>query len=531
MTIRVRLTSVLILLVMLACGIGFLGLYGMQKSNEGLKSVYENRTIAFNNVSMIDQLTQRSHLAIASALLDPMPAEIDAKTALVEKSIADSSAMLAAYMATELSPEESQIAQRLAAARAKLIKEGLEPALKSLSVLNLDGTNQLLKETIVPLLQPVNAELQALQRLQVEGARDEYTKATGRYATIRTAMLATILFAALTAGVIGFFLVRTLYRQLGGEPAYSSAIVRTIASGDLTADIALKNTDKHSVLFAMKAMQEELAATVTRIRKTTEFVAAGSSAIAEGNMNLSTRTEQQAKSLKETASSISRLNDTVKNNAESARQASDLAYAAHDVAEKGGEVVARVIQTMGAINDSARKIADIIGVIDGIAFQTNILALNAAVEAARAGEQGRGFAVVASEVRALAQRSAAAAKEIKTLISDSENNVQHGTLLVDEAGKTMQDILQSIQRVNRFITEIALASEEQAAGIGDVNRAIAQMDLVTQQNAAMVQEAANAAESLQEQAAALTRDVAYFKVHSSGGVALERIEYKMLALG
>jgi methyl-accepting chemotaxis protein-1 (serine sensor receptor) len=520
MTIKLRVISVLGLLVALAIGIGALGLYGVHQSNEGLRSVYESQTQTLEKISQVSQMTERNHLAIGWILLDPTPANMDAETALIKKNMASSTALLAELRGAVQTPGEAQMIDRLNVAQAKLNKAGFEPVLQMIDSLNLDGINQHLKSKVVPLLKPVTDELLALRKYQAEKAHAEYEEGASRYRRLRVTIVAAILLAAAAASAAGSFLVRNLYRQLGGEPEYSSAVVRKIAAGDLSAHIDVDAKDDHSLLFAMKSMQSQLAATVTAIRQTTDLVNTAAGEIAHGNMDLSNRTEQQASSLEQTSASIERLTGTVRNNAESARQASSYADTASDVAAQGGEVVARVVDTMGAINASSRKIADITGVIDSIAFQTNILALNAAVEAARAGEQGRGFAVVAMEVRTLAQRSAGAAKEIKELIADSTNKVNQGSVLVDEAGQTMDKIVESVQRVSGLITEIAAASEEQASGIEQVSQVITEMDHATQQNAALVEEAAAAAGGLQDQAAALAHNVAFFKLGQHHDAAL-----------
>jgi methyl-accepting chemotaxis protein len=291
------------------------------------------------------------------------------------------------------------------------------------------------------------------------------------------------------------------------------AVASRVAQGDLSGHVQVKSSDETGQLMqALKDMNDSLVRMVSQVRSGTDTISTASSQIAAGNQDLSSRTEQQASSLQETASSMEELTSTVKQNADNARQANGLAASASEVAVKGGAVVSQVVDTMGSINESARKISDIIGVIDGIAFQTNILALNAAVEAARAGEQGRGFAVVASEVRNLAQRSAGAAKEIKALIEDSVEKVNAGSKLVDQAGTTMQDIVESVRRVTDVIDEITSASQEQTSGIEQINTAITQMDEVTQQNAALVEEAAAAAEALQDQASQLAQVVNIFKL-------------------
>jgi methyl-accepting chemotaxis protein len=306
--------------------------------------------------------------------------------------------------------------------------------------------------------------------------------------------------------------MRSIRNGLGGEPQEAAQLAARIASGDLTQVVNVRSSDSSSMMAAMRAMQDRLQRAIGEIRHSAEAIASATQQIAAGNNDLSQRTEQQAASLQETAASMEQLTATVKQNADNARQASGLANNASDIATKGNEVVSRVIGTMGEINDSSRQIADIIGVIEGIAFQTNILALNAAVEAARAGEQGRGFAVVAGEVRSLAQRSATAAKEIKQLIGASVERVNNGSTLVEQAGATMGDILQAVRRVTDIMGEIAAASEEQSSGISQVGRAVAQMDEVTQQNAALVEEATAGAASLQDQAARLREAVNAFRV-------------------
>ncbi|CAN7350093.1 methyl-accepting chemotaxis protein [Pseudoduganella sp. LjRoot289] len=321
----------------------------------------------------------------------------------------------------------------------------------------------------------------------------------------------TVLLACVLLG-LGLLIGRGMLLQLGGEPDYASRIVRRIAEGDLSVPVATRPGDRGSLLFAMGEMRNSLLRMVGEVRSGVDTIAAASSRISSGNRDLSTRTEQQAQALEQTAVSMAQLTTTVEQNAGHAQRAHTLAATASDVATRGGAVVAQVIDTMGAINDSARKVVDIIGVIDGIAFQTNILALNAAVEAARAGEQGRGFAVVASEVRNLAQRSAAAAKEIKGLIGDSTERVDAGSKLVAEAGATMTEIVTSIGRVTGIISDISGASQEQTIGLQRINQAVTQMDQATQRNAALVDEAATASMAMQEQAQHLAQVASMFKL-------------------
>jgi methyl-accepting chemotaxis protein len=329
-----------------------------------------------------------------------------------------------------------------------------------------------------------------------------------------------ILAGALSAVVL--LLNRGILRSLGGEPSYAAEIANLIASNDLTVVVKTAPDDHSSLLFSMKRMQEQLVQTIGTIKISADSIATATHQIAAGNQDLSQRTEEQAASLEETASSMEQLTSTVTQNADNASQANQLAAQAAQVAEQGGTVVSRVVETMDSINASSDKIANIVGIIEGIAFQTNILALNAAVEAARAGEQGRGFAVVASEVRSLAQRSSAASKEIKELIHDSVERVQAGAGHVREAGAKMREITHEIRRVTDIMGEITAASQEQSKGIGQVNQAVTQMDEVTQQNAALVEQAAAAASSLESQANDLKASVSMFRLNASRDAEVSR---------
>ncbi|MFZ2989610.1 methyl-accepting chemotaxis protein [Ideonella sp.] len=337
----------------------------------------------------------------------------------------------------------------------------------------------------------------------------ETLEAQARYGVMGLTVAAVLLGMGLAAAM-----TRRLLALLGGEPAQAMALASAVAEGDLSTRIALRAGDDSSVMARLMAMQDSLSQVVKTVREGSENVATASAEIAQGNNDLSSRTEQQASALEETAASMEELGSAVNQNADSARQADALARGASDVAARGGAAVSQVVDTMKRINDSSRKIADITGVIDGIAFQTNILALNAAVEAARAGEQGRGFAVVASEVRSLAQRSADAAREIKSLIAASVERVEQGSVQVNQAGETMAEVVSSIQRVTQIVNEISSASSEQSAGVRQVGDAVSQMDHGTQQNAALVEQSAAAAESLKNQAQALVQAVSVFKLHA-----------------
>ncbi len=338
---------------------------------------------------------------------------------------------------------------------------------------------------------------------------EEY--ATGAQRLVTVLAVAAFILSLVIAGLIK----RLLLKQLGGEPVYAAEIASRIAKGDLAVSVHLAPEDKDSLLFAIKGMRDSLSGIVSEVRHGTEAITHASNEIATGNADLSQRTEQQAQSLERVATAMEELTSTVKQNASNAQQANQLSQSASDVSQQGGVVMRQVTDTMESINESSKKIVEIISVIDGIAFQTNILALNAAVEAARAGEQGRGFAVVASEVRVLAQRAAQAAKEIKILIDDSVVKVGSGSDLVQKAGVTMHEVVDSVRRVTEIMAEISHASQEQSVGIQDVSQALGQMDGMTQQNTALVEEASAAAEELKEQAGHLNEIVGQFKLDAA----------------
>ena len=360
--------------------------------------------------------------------------------------------------------------------------------------------------------------IEALDRLTAfsfENGKAAASMADSTYNRARTAMIGLVMLAVVIGIMMAVIITRSLTRTLGGEPAYATALTKEIAEGRLYVDIALRNGDTTSLLSGIRDMRNGLAGIVKEVRSRSDQIASASNEIAHGNNNLSERTEQQASAIQVTAGSMEELSGKVKQNADGAKEANRLAMSASAVAVKGGEVVGKVVETMKGINDSSRKIADIISVIDGIAFQTNILALNAAVEAARAGEQGRGFAVVASEVRSLAGRSADAAKEIKTLIGASVARVEQGSVLVDQAGATMAEVVTSIRRVTDLMNEISASSIEQSQDVANVGVSIGQMDATTQQNAALVEEMAAAAGNLSTLAQELVETVAVFVLNSA----------------
>ena len=511
MKISTRLTLLTTVLCALIALAGGLGLFGIGRSNASLHLVYEDRTVPAGQLNEIRALILTNRLMLTAAVASPSSNNKD-RLASVEAQAAKIEKLWSEYIATKLTTEEEKLAKQFAVDRKVFYEEGIVPTAAALKLGDIKTAERLIVEKVRPLGKPIDDGLEALVELQVNEARKEYAAATAMYETVRTVMVATIAASLLFAVGYGAWIVRSINRQLGGEPHEAAALAQGVTAGDLTANIDLRPGDTHSLMAHLSAMQASLVEVVGSVRQNADSVATASAQISQGNNDLSARTEQQASALEQTAASMEELSSTVKQNADNARQANQLAMSASTVAVKGGEVVSQVVHTMKGINDSSKKIADIISVIDGIAFQTNILALNAAVEAARAGEQGRGFAVVASEVRSLAGRSADAAKEIKGLITASVERVEQGTALVDQAGATMMEVVSSIRRVTDIMGEISAASTEQSAGVAQVGEAVSQMDQATQQNAALVEQSAAAAESLKQQAHQLVQAVAVFKL-------------------
>jgi methyl-accepting chemotaxis protein len=480
-----------------------------------MKSIYEDRMTPIAQLGEIKALLLRNRLAIAVALVTPTPELIAASALAVEANMLEINKVYDAYLSTVLTKEEEKLARVFTENRRRLVEEGLKPALTALKIGNVSEAQRLVVEKVRPLYAPVGSGIEALIALQLEVAKSDFSASEARYATIHTVSLVALVGGILFAGIFGWVLVRSIGRQLGAEPGEAASVAQSVAAGDLSMSITLKPGDTTSLMAQLKSMQESLAQVVAVVRQGSEGVATASAEIAQGNHDLSARTEQQASALEETAASMEQLSATVSRNADSAAQANQLATQAARVARTGGEVVGQAVETMKGISESSKKISDILSVINGIAFQTNILALNAAVEAARAGEGGRGFAVVASEVRSLAGRSAEAAKEIKRLIDASVERVEQGSLQVNQAGTTMIEVVDSIKRVTDLMGEISAASSEQSAGVSQVGEAVIQMDHATQQNAALVEEMAAAASSLKTQAQELVQVVSVFTLVSS----------------
>ena len=507
LSIRARVLATIAVVAISLLFVGGLGLYGMNGVVEDLDDMYNRR------------------VKIMSEMGELRAVELDRQTLVAMTVLADDADAVARFRAARKETKE-EAEQRLQAfgdllrseegkrlfAEAKRAHQGLQVAIDEVDAALAANDDELAAKVIVTKLDPafdvLNDTLDDSSELQMKLAEQSLQVAQSGFRTSRAISIAAIVLALGVAGAFSMFLMRAIMSGLNN----AMTVADKIADGQLGHEIDSKRGDEFGTLLnALKRMDEKLHEIVGGVRGASDAVGGAAAQLSRGNDDLSQRTQEQASALEETASSMEEMTATVKQNADNARQANQLASGARSQAERGGEVVSRAVSAMTGINDASRKIADIISVIDEIAFQTNLLALNAAVEAARAGEQGRGFAVVASEVRSLAQRSATAAKEIKDLIGDSVEKVRSGSELVDESGKVLGEIMESVKKVSDIVAEIAAASEEQAQGIDQVTNAVTQMDDTTQQNAALVEEAASAAKSMEQQAQQLVEQISFFR--------------------
>jgi methyl-accepting chemotaxis protein len=515
MSVKAKLFSTLALTGIVMIVVGVIGLSGTKSTNADLDAIFSNRFMPTGWVGTIES-GERAVLEKAEEVVIRQDAAA-VKTALdvLHEREGEVKELLRKLDATELTDKEREIVEKFRGHGAEvltLVQEALFAAQSG----NFSAAESTLIEKARPAYEKLNSAGDQLLSTQIEVAQEMRTQADKSFKRVSAFIIGAIIIGLGIAALAGVLIIRSILSVLNA----AVNIADRISSGELGNNVRVESRDELGrLLESLQRMDAKLVDIVGGVRGSADAVGAAARQLSHGNDDLSQRTQEQAAALEETASSMEQMTATVKQNADNARQANQLAVGAREQAEKGGAVVQRAISAVGEINNSSRKIADIIGVIDEIAFQTNLLALNAAVEAARAGEQGRGFAVVATEVRNLAQRSASAAKEIKGLINDSVDKVKIGSELVDESGKTLSEIMESVKKVTDIVAEIAAASEEQSAGIEQVNNAVSQMDNVTQQNAALVEEASAASKSMEQQSGTLVSQIGYFRRSDGSSIA------------
>lgn len=512
LTIKTRLSVVTFAVAAVLVAVGGVGLFGVAQSNEALRDIYEGRAKALQNISTIDELVSETHFAISDAVLDPSAQKTQTVTQATGKSVGRIDVLLDEYLRGLHDTSEQKLATHFMADWRSLRDKGFVPTTKLLQANNLSEAQWVVTQQIEPIIKSVKSEGTELRQLQLVAAQQAYEHARNVSRLVQWLVVACIAAGVGLVGLLCVSMVRVLFAQLGGEPSTAAAVAHRIAGGDLSVVVPVKSNDTSSMMHAMSLMQTRLASMIGGIQHSADTIASTTSHITAGNTALSSRTEEHAAGIEQTSASVEQLASTVKANADHAEQARTLAMSATKKARDGDRAVADAVERMGSLARRSAQIREITSLIEGIAFQTNLLALNAAVEAARAGAQGRGFAVVAQEVRALAERSSNAAKEIATLINGVTSEVDSSGATVQVAGRTIVELLSSVTGVAELVDAIATASREQSAGIDQINIAVTMMDRMTQQNASLVQDGATTATELEAQTEQLRSAVQAFTV-------------------